>query len=514
MKFYKLIAVLLIVLTALSLVACGGDPADTDPNDTKPVDTDPADGSEETGRGSVKDTVPADLNFADRDDNTVTFFVRSNDNLFLKEICVENVTNDVLYDAIHYRNIDVEERLGVKIVQIAQPGSETNTDWQLWNETLSTAVLTNTHDYDAAAVHTYCGSVLAMQNVFADLRALQDPEKGGYLNLEKPWWNQTSVNNLTVYGSLYLVCGDMMFSETARSFVMFFNKDMFAEKFPEEDYNQLYELARTGKWTIDKMINYVSQVWDDVNANGQKDDGDTVGFVYGASPTLNTWVYALGLDLTTQNQYGEPQLSYIYDPNILPAFEKVQKLYNPEADGVLGGKKWEKTGFQFGNQLICGTWFEFGEAMRATSVNYGVLPMPKFDEEQENYRTNFVGHVSALALCSDIVADRLPIVTSTCELMAAESYRKVLPSYYGKVLKGMYSKDMPDAEMYDLVIDTIVINFGDCFFPKTGTALTSYASLFNNAKKPNADIAQIITGYTIAWESALQTMLEGFEDLQ
>ena len=511
MKIYKLIAVLLIVLTVLSLVACGKDPVDTSGN--KPAVTDPDEGEEE-GRDAVKDTVPADLNFANRNDNTVTFFVRNNDPIFTTEICVEKLTNDVLFDAIYYRNIDVEERLGVKIVQIAQPGSELDTGWQTWNQTLATSVLTNTHDYDAAAIHTYCGSVLALQNVFADLHTLQDAENGGYLNLSKPWWNQSSVDELTVFGSLYFVCGDMMITETARAYAVFFNKDLFAEKFPEENYADLYQMVRDGTWTADKFVNYLSQVWDDVNANGVKDDGDTVGYLYGTSPTINTWVYALGMDITEKNQYGEPTLSYIYDPDIVKAFELVQKVYNPEADGVLGGQRFASTGFDKGNQLFSINYLESGETMRSTSVNYGVLPMPKFNEEQDDYRTNFVGHVSALALCSDITAERRAIVTSTCELMAAESYKQVIPAYYNKVLKGIYSKDMPDAEMYDIIVESVVIDFGSCLFKQSGTSLKSYVELFNNAKKPNYDIAQTISGYTIAWELALATMLEGFENIQ
>ena len=509
MKFYKLIAVLLLIATLSSFTACVGE---TDTTGETPRDTTPP--TEETGRASIKDTVPAELNFADRNDNVVTFFVRNNDPIFTREICVEEVTNDILYDAIHYRNVDVEGRLGVTITQIAQAGSELDTSWQLWNETLSTAVLTNTHDYDAAAIHTYCGSVLAMQNVFADLKMLEDPSTGGYLNLSKPWWNQASVEELTVYGALYFVCGDMMITETARAYTIFFNKDLFAEQFPEEDYNDLYQLVRDDAWTIDTLLSYVSEVWVDANANGQEDDGDTVGFMYGKAPTVNTWVYALGMNMTERDQYGEPALSYIYDPNIVKAFEMVQKMYNPEADGVIGGQSFPHTGFEKGNQLISVNYLEYGEILRDSNVNYGVLPMPKFSAEQEDYRTNFVGHVSALALCSDITADRRAIVTSTCELMAAESYKQVLPAYYGKVLKGIYSKDMPDAEMYDIIIESVVIDIGSCLFPKTGTALQSYATMFNNAKKPSYDIAQVIAGYTVSWEAALETLLAGFEAIQ
>ena len=501
---------LVMAMLLVSLAACGGDPADTSPKDTDPAVTDPKDPAD-TGRDSVKDSVPEDLNFAGRDDNTVTFFVRNNVDLFSKEICVEELTNDILYDAIYYRNIDVETRLGVKIRQIGQPGSEVNTDWRAWNETLSTAVLTNTHDYDAAAIHTYCGSVLVLQNIFADLNTLQDAETGGYLDLSKPWWHQDSIDALTVYGSLFFVGGDMMITVPARTYAIFFNKDLFKTKFPEEDVNDLYAAVKNDTWTISMLSSYVSQVWDDVNSSGDMDDGDVAGWIYGASPSLTIWAQALGLDFVTKDQYGEMQLSYIYNPNIIPAFEELTKLYNPEADGVLGGQKWTQTMMEAGNVLFTYGTLSAGETWRESPVQYGVLPMPKFNAEQEEYRTSFLGQASALAICSDITAERTPIITSTCELMCAESYKSVVPAYYGKVLQGLYSKDQPDAEMYDLIVETIVYDFGMFMFPKTGTVLKSYGGLFGKARTPGYDIAQDIAGNTQAWESALEEMMASFE---
>jgi hypothetical protein len=52
---------------------------------------------------------------------------------------------------------------------------------------------------------------------------------------------------------------------------------IFNEKYPDEKDATLYELVRSGKWTIDRLTEYISNCWDDVNSNGKVDGGDVVG---------------------------------------------------------------------------------------------------------------------------------------------------------------------------------------------------------------------------------------------
>ena len=192
MKKVRILSLFLALLMLLSvLVACGDKPVET----TKPAET--VGKVEEDPRQQVKDTVPTDINYAGE---TVTFFVRNDSDLYKYEIACEELLNDTLYDAIHYRNIDVENRLGLKIKTIEQDGAwGKHTEW---NNTLSTSVLTNTGDFDGCAFYLSTGSPLAKEGIYYNLLNLTG-ETDGYLNFEKPWWNQTIVNELAVYGSLF-----------------------------------------------------------------------------------------------------------------------------------------------------------------------------------------------------------------------------------------------------------------------------------------------------------------------
>ena len=134
MRFTKILSLFLALLMLLSMfVACGNTPAETTGKPGGSVENDDP-------RQEVADTVPTDLRY---DGETVNFLVRGSSNtMYQYELACEELLNDPLYDAIHYRNIDVETRLGLKIKAIVQPGAYE--DRTTWNNSLSASSSANT----------------------------------------------------------------------------------------------------------------------------------------------------------------------------------------------------------------------------------------------------------------------------------------------------------------------------------------------------------------------------------
>ena len=185
-KFTKLMClVLAFLMTVACFAACGDGEETTLPKSSGVNDDD-------TGRNAVKDTVPTDLKF---NGETVTFFVRDDNELWKNEIDVEKTTNDTLFDAIYYRNATVEQRLGVTIEQIGQAGMFSVSD--SWNSTLRNTVLTKSGDYEAAAIYASTGSALAVEGLYYNVLDLP------HLNLNQPWWNQTIRKELPLFDTLY-----------------------------------------------------------------------------------------------------------------------------------------------------------------------------------------------------------------------------------------------------------------------------------------------------------------------
>ena len=487
-KFTKLAClVLALVMVVACFASCGGGEETTLPK---------ADGvqDDDTGRNSVKDTVPTNLKF---DGETVTFFVRDDNEMWKNEIDVEKTTNDTLFDSIYYRNATVEQRLGVTIEQIGQAGTfSVSNDW---NSTLRNAVLTKSGDYDAAAIYASTGSALAVEGLYYNMLDLP------HINLNQPWWNQTIRDELTLFDTLYYLGGDIVVTETANGMTMFYNKDLFNELYQTQNLN-LYPMVEEGKWTIDELITLVNGAWVDENSDGVISDGDTVGYKNNATSSgnggMDAWIPAMGIKLTTIID-GYPELTF-YDEHTVEAFEKVKQLHI-ESPGSLVVEGGTNTSFSIGNQLFSMGNLNTGSKLRDMQDDYGVLPLPKFDAEQDDYYTTFDNTASLIVVLSTCTATEK--VGATLELMAAEAYKQVTPAYFEICLQGKYSDEPEDAAMYDRILKTYVFNFGFCYSTKS---LDGIGSLFRNL---TADIAQTYEANKTKYETALDELIDKLDEI-
>jgi hypothetical protein len=451
-------------------------------------------GDDDTGRNSVKDSVPEDLKL---NGETMIFFVRDDNEYLKNEMDVEKTTNDTLFDAIYYRNTTVEDRLGVEISQISQACPSSNSE--TWNSTLRNAVLTKSGDYDAAAIYGSQSSALAVEGLYYNVLDLP------HLELSKPWWNQSIVDELTLFDTLYFLAGDICVTEIAEGIAFFFNKDMFAEFFGSQNID-IYQVVRDQKWTIDYMIDLVSNVWVDENSDGVISDGDVVGFSAASNMAgagyMDCWVAAMDIKLTTMVD-GYPELTF-YNEHTVEAFEKVQKLYinNP---GTLRAESISSTSFKNGTQMFNQSILNSGDGLRDMQDDYGVLPIPKFDEEQDDYHGIFHNSASLIVVLSTCQAPEK--VGATLELMSAEGYKQVTPAYFEICLQGKYSDEPADAEMYDRIIKSFVYSFGFCYSTKS---LEGIGSLFRDI---DADIAQRYEQNKIKYQTSLETLIDKLDEI-
>ena len=480
------IKILCLVLSLLMLVACFAACGDSEET-TLPK----AEGTEnESGRNEIKDSLPADLKF---NGEKMVFFVRNQTEVYKNEMDVDKTTNNTLNDAVYYRNAAVEERLGVTIEQVGQdggPGAYTT-----WNATLRNAVLTKSGDFDSAAIHSSQGSALAVEGLYYNVLDLP------HIDLTKPWWNNTIADEMTLFDTLYYLAGDICVSETASGICFFFNKDLFDKLYQTQNIN-LYDLVNAQKWTIDQMHELVANAWIDEDSDGVVSENDIVGYAEGDPSCNDGWVPAMGIKVTTMVD-GYPELTF-YDEHTVEAFEKVKNLHDGNP-GYLAGRDFAFEKFISGKQLFVKQVFSGGETLRAMSDSYGVLPFPKFDEEQDDYHSLvnvFASLVVVLSTCNEPEK-----VGATLELMAAESYKQVTPAYFEVCLQGKYSDAPEDAEMYDRIIKSFVFNFGQTYSTKS---LGSVGGLFRDLSK---DIAQTYEANKVKYETALEDLVNKLDDI-
>ena len=106
------------------------------------------------------------------------------------------------------------------------------------------------------------------------------------------------------------------------------------------------------------------------------------------------------------------------------------------------------------------------EDMRNMGSLYGIVPMPKLDETQDQYYSYAHDTMTAYGIPLTVVDEELEMVGAFMEALAAESYRTLTPAYYELALKTKYVSDEESVQMLDLVIDSFYVDAGVLYTKK------------------------------------------------
>ena len=452
MKKTRILAVLLAAAMLLSSLCACGEAADEP--ETSAADTAPPAATEPESETELTDDLPDDL-FYDGDE--IVILSRYREGWTSGEIAVEKLTSEPVNDAVFERNKTVEDRLGVKIISVEEPGDSA----YIVTTKAATAVKSGTHEYDILAAACYVAVNESLNGTFADMR------KSMYIDFDKPWWSQGYNEVVEYQGSQYCGLSSALLSQYRFAFVTLFNKDMFT------DVGQpfLYEAVDNGTWTLDKQISLIPIFHKD-NGNGVQDEEDDVyGFV--SCDYVSTdpyWSSCMG-DIVKKNSDGEYE--FVFDSGKLHEVgEKVLKLFY----GTDGGTYDYKMEMENTEQYKIRDMFGRGgaamatirilemenEAIRGMKQEFGVVPMPKYDEAQKEYRTLLHDQFTVFSILTTVSKEegRLDEVGAVLEAMASVSYKTVRPAYYETTLRTKIAKDPQSAEMFDIIVDNVYIDAG------------------------------------------------------
>ena len=96
------------------------------------------------------------------------------------------------------------------------------------------------------------------------------------------------------------------------------------------------------------------------------------------------------------------------------------------------------------------------ETLRNMQDDYGLLPYPKYNEEQKEYHS--FSSTSFATVGIPVINQSTEMVAAVLEAMASYSYRETKPLYLDTVLKGQYMSDADSRRMVDIVVDGITID--------------------------------------------------------
>ncbi len=101
-------------------------------------------------------------------------------------------------------------------------------------------------------------------------------------------------------------------------------------------------------------------------------------------------------------------------------------------------------------------------SMRDMETDFGILPIPKADEGQDNYYSYANTWAASCAAVPILVKD-IEKSTILMEELAYQSRRYYTPAYYEISLKTKISRDEESAAMLDLIYERRTVDMGNLF---------------------------------------------------
>ena len=492
MELTRVLAVFLAAVLLLGTLCACGTPTE-EPGTTTADGT--AAATETEGETELTDGLPDDLDYGE---DEIIILSRYREGWTSGEIAVEELISEPVNDAVYERNRAVEERLNVRIVSVEEPGDSA----YIVTDKAATAVKANTHEYDILAAACYVALNESLNGTFADMR------KSLYIDFDKPWWSQ-GYNDVVEYrGAQFCGLSSALLSQYRFAFVTLFNKDIFT------DVGQpfLYETVENGTWTLDQQISLIPVFHHD-NGNGiQDEDGDIYGLVSCDYVSTDPYWSSCMVDIIQKDAEGDYE--FVFDVDKLHSVgEKVLQLFY-ETDGGTYDYKMETENTE---QYKIRDMFARGGAAMATirilelenemirgmEQEFGVVPMPKYDEAQKQYRTLLHDQFTVLSILTTVNEEQLDEVGAVLEAMASVSYKTVRPAYYETTLRTKIAKDPQSAEMFDLIIDNVYMDAGILYTIALNTFHNTFREIIGSGENT------VISGYkrqATTVEKSLSTM--------
>ena len=461
--------------------------------------------------GRLRDDLPDTLNY---EGETISF-MRWGDASY-PEFEQENVTGDNVRDAVYDRNNQIEDRLNVELKFTTVPGPFDPVGSAAYIKHLDAIYQANTQDYDIIASYSRTQGSFAVQGYLQNLAAIEN----SYIDLEKPWWPQQLVETVSFgSGGYYFISGDMSTNVLYMMHLMFLNKDMFSMLQLELPYQSVYD----GTWTIDKMIALASGVYNDLDRNNQMSDGDRYGF------TAKDYVmdsFYIGSNLHWVDEHETDWLVLSPDYTSAKTVKLINKLgsFAATEDAWIGSQtvrgsdsqavEWKL--FEDGKALISMQHANYAEArLLDAEFEYGLVPVPKYDEKQVNYYTGMGNPWTLYGIFVDF-NDRgdkqatLTMLTAVLECFASEAYRLTTPEVFEVNMQLKYATGQTETDMFEFIRSGITFDIGKIF----GNELSNISEQPSKAIAANASWSATSGAYKRAITAQVAEIVQSFRDYQ
>lgn len=274
-----------------------------------------------------------------------------------------------------------------------------------------------------------------------------------FLDVGAEWYDAGCMTQATAgHNSAYTVLGDVNI-EPGNLYSVFWNKNLAASV----SAGNLYKLTYNGVWTWDYMLTCASAIADiDGSVYGLTSSADAETFISAFYAASGEQLFDTGSDGALSASFGTDRAGAVVD--------KLKKFFAADA-GLLGSSteipvSQGITEFYTGNSGFIITTLGTAEWFKNMKPNWGILPMPKYDEAQEKY----YAQIERGALSVSVPSSNANIETAGIFISAlsAATGNLITDAFYTQLIKHVI-RDNDSLNMMDVIRGGRTIGFADIF---------------------------------------------------
>lgn len=366
-------------------------------------------------------------------------------------------TSDIISDAIYRRNLKVEDLLGIKITA-------------RWGQEIRNTVLNsvNAGDDEFDLVFLPGGEIAASvsDGIYNELLGIDN------VDWSKPWYDQSFISATSVSGKLFFMDSAISTQSANETSAIFCNKTL-AEKYQLGD---LYSLVRDGKWTMDKLYDFYTLADSDLDGDGKINE-ETDQYGLGGNKGISYIFFkGMGGDFIRSEKDG---LKLVFGEEVnISRMTDVLTRFSPNT--ILFEKKNYANKKAFSDRRLLFFVYALGSInwMRDLSFDFAILPIPKQNEEQEDYRCNVNCWGNSFMCLPKTVSD-VERSSSIADVLSAESYYVLRDAYVENAIKYKYSQSENDTEMINLILDSRVYDIAVLY--NIGELASTFSTMFSSS---------------------------------
>ena len=381
-------------------------------------------------------------------------------------VTAEETTGEPVNDAVYERIQRTNEFLNVNVIETIESDA---------SNALRAQVKAGLDDYDVTLQELMHCYTLAIEGNALELKS----EVPG-LDMSGVWWDQNSINDLSINNKLYFVTSDFDTTRFDNIRSLYFNKQIIESHGLENPY----DIVDSGKWTIDKFIEMAEKTVSDADGNGIMTDTDNYGYIGYVELVTDLMLCGAGIKYIDKDHDTGMLIDGTTGEKTVDVYSKIYRLLwggsttfdirQPRFSQYLRGlgDRIQEQLFVEDRALFYSECMAWTRVLREMEADFGVLPPPKYDEAQDRYYSIIIDPFMQMIPITSKNAER---TGNILDVLAAASHDTVVDAYVNVTLSGKVARDADTVRMLRLVFDDLSYNIHFAKIP-TRTTIQSCVS--------------------------------------